>query len=280
MNKIQGISESLINGEVMTDQLKGKVALITGAGSGIGKATAKLFAKEKAIVFLADINEKTGSQVTDEINNEKGTAFFISLDITSETAWQKAISQIEQQSKQLNILVNNAGMTLSMPILDMTLEMWRRVMATNLDSVFIGSKAALPLMQKTANGSIINISSSFGLVGNANSTAYCASKGAVCLFTKALAMECGKYPNPIRCNTVCPGIVATPMWKDVKWWPDFVKEQGSEEAAWRAVASQKTAIGRFAAPEEIAQGVLFLASDASSYLTGSDLVIDGGITAQ
>lgn len=262
----------------MVDRFKDKVVLITGAGSGIGCATAKLFSKEGATVCVADINEEAGQSVSNEIVKSNGNAFFNYLDVTDEKLWKNTIKNIEKKYNQLNILVNNAGISIGKLIKDTTLENWRKITSVNLDGVFLGTKYSMELMQNTPGGSIINISSAYGIVGNPGSAAYCASKGGVILFSKASALEFAKLPNPIRVNSVCPGVVETPIWGG-DWWSEFIKKMGGEEAAWKAL-SKKSALGHNAKTEEIAKGILFLASDDSSYMTGTELVIDGGCTAK
>lgn len=259
--------------------MKNKVALITGASSGIGKATAQLFAKEGARVIVADINQEQGLLVVEEIKNNHSNAECIKLDVSNELDWKNAIQETKRNYGQLNVLVNNAGISIAKPITEITLEDWRRLMSINLDGTFLGTKYAIELMKETEGGSIINVASASGLVGSPLASAYCASKGGVRLFTKAIALECAKMQHPIRVNSVYPAAVETPIWEQSDWWPDFVKQMGSNESAWQAL-SQASPLGRIAAASEIANGILFLASDKSSYMTGSELVIDGGFTAQ
>lgn len=255
----------------MANRIQDKVALITGAASGIGQAAAKLFAQEGATVVVADRDEKLGKQVANEINEANGTACFVQLDVTSEDEWKRVIVNIEKKYGKLNILVNNAGIYLEGPITKTSLTDWRRCMAVNLDSVFLGTKTAVDLLQKSIDSSIVNVASVYGLIGNPGSTALCASKGGVLLFTKAASLELATLPQPIRINAICPGFVETPLW---------VKEKGSTEIPWEEILANKSAINRPATADEIAKGILFLASDDSSYMTGSELVIDGGYTAR
>lgn len=262
-----------------TNSLKNKVALITGAASGIGEATAKLFSRENMFVVVADINQTQGLRVVKEIEKEQGRAMFIQLDVSNELDWINAIEKIKTTCNQLNILVNNAGISFAKPITEISLQEWRQVMAVNLDGVFLGTKYAIELMKHTKNGSIINVASASGIVASPMSTAYCASKGGVRLFTKAAALECVKLDNPIRVNSICPAAVETPIWEHSDWWPEFEKKMGSKEAAWQAL-SQASPMGRIATADEIAKGIFYLASDNASYVTGTELVIDGGFTAQ
>lgn len=259
--------------------IKNKVALITGAGSGIGKATAELFAREGAIVIVADIDESLGKEAAKEISMKGFVADFIKLDVTEESSWLNAYQYINEKYHQLNILVNNAGIAFGGSVTELSIEEWRRLMAVNLDGVFLGTKHAIPLMQKNKGGSIVNVSSAAGIVGSPTAAAYCASKGGVRLFTKAVALECAQAKNNIRVNSVHPGPVATPMFEKGPTWNDFVTQMGGLEGAWKKIA-ESTPLGRVAEPQEIANAILFLASDASSYLTGSEIIIDGGFTAQ
>jgi 3(or 17)beta-hydroxysteroid dehydrogenase len=255
--------------------MKNKVALITGSASGIGRATANFFAETGAMVIVADVDELQGQAVANEFSNTD----FISLDVTDESSWVNAYRCIHEKYGQLNILVNNAGIAFGGSIVDTSLGDWQRLMAVNLDGVFLGIKHAIPLMQKNNGGSIVNVSSASGIVGSATSAAYCASKGGVRLFTKAVALECAQAKNNIRINSIHPGPVATPMFTNGSSWNDFVKQVGGLDEAWQKVA-ETTPLGRVADPTEIANAILFLASDLSSYMTGSELVVDGGYTAQ
>lgn len=258
--------------------IKNKVALITGASSGIGKATATLFAEVGAIVIIADIDEAEGKRVANELS-QKYVADFIKLDVTDESSWVNAYQFINEKYHQLNILVNNAGIAFGGSVTELAIEKWRRLMAVNLDSVFLGTKHALPFMQKSKDGSIVNVSSAAGMVGYPTAAAYCASKGGVRLFTKAVALECAQAKNNIRVNSIHPGPVATPMFEKGPTWDAFVKQMGGLESAWKKIA-ESSPLGRVAEPQEIANAILFLASDLSSYMTGSEMTIDGGFTAQ
>jgi 3(or 17)beta-hydroxysteroid dehydrogenase len=259
--------------------IKNKVALITGAGSGIGRACANLFAQEGAIVIVADIDEKLGKEVVNEISAKSFIADFIKLDVTDESSWVNAYKFVQEKHSRLNILVNNAGIAFGGSITELSLHDWRRLMAVNLDGVFLGTKHAIPLMQKNDGGSIVNVSSASGIVGSPTAAAYCASKGGVRLFTKAVALECAQARNNIRVNSIHPGAVATPMFEKGPTWNNFVTQMGGLEGAWKKIA-ESAPLGRVAEPQEIANAILFLASDASSYMTGSELIIDGGFTAQ
>jgi 3(or 17)beta-hydroxysteroid dehydrogenase len=253
----------------MTKRIQNKIALITGASSGIGAATAKLFSDEGAIVYVADIDDIKGRQL--------GIGHYIHLDVTNESEWERAIADILSENQRLDILVNNAGISLAKPVTDMSLSEWRKIMDVNLDSVFLGTKYAVSAMQKTGGGRIVNVSSASGISASPTASAYCASKGGVRLFTKAVALECAK--SNILINSVHPAGVDTPIWDKSDWWPNFEKEMGGRDAAIKAL-SQTSPIGRIANAMEIAKGILFLVSDDASYITGSELVIDGGYTAQ
>jgi cyclopentanol dehydrogenase len=249
-------------------RLAGKVAFISGAARGMGAAEARLFAKEGCKVALGDVLEIEGSQVAAEINESGGEAFFVRLDVASEADWQRTISDTVARFGKLDVLVNNAGIGEGGMVEDIAVEDWDRSMAINARGVFLGTKVAIPQMRKAGGGSIINISSQLGLVGfEESSPQYQASKGAVRLFTKNAALQYAK--EGIRVNSVHPAVIDTPMAADIRADP----EQNQRYLA-------RIPLGRWGRPEEVANGVLYLASDESSYVTGSELVIDGGWTAQ
>jgi 3(or 17)beta-hydroxysteroid dehydrogenase len=250
------------------DRVKGKVALITGAASGIGQATASLLAQEGAKVIVSDINVSEGKDTVDEIKNKGGDAIFVKHDVTSEHEWNNIIEKAVGTYGKLDVLVNNAGISPYKSIEDTSLEEWRRVMAVNVEGVFLGTKYAIKAMKKTGGGSIINISSAAGIVGFKNSAHYCASKGAVRTFTKAAALECSKvgYDYNIRINSVHPGVIDTPLKRSLD------KFHTSTEVDIENIIP----IGRMGQPIDIAYVVLFLASDDSEYATGAEFVIDGG----
>lgn len=243
-------------------KLEGRVALVTGAASGIGAATARLLAEHGAIVYCADLNPE-GAQ-----------ALACRLDVTSEADWAAVYDQLLSSHGRLDIAVHSAGISFGAPTAEMSLEDWRRVMAVNLDGVFLGTRHALRAM-KESGGCIVNVSSASGLKAATGASAYSASKAAVCMFSRAVAKECRDQGVPVRVNTVCPAGVKTPMWSSMPFFQDLVRETGSEEGAYRAMeaASPDT---RFAEPEEIAQAILYLVSDEARSVTGLDLVIDGG----
>ena len=247
-------------------RLDGKVALISGGARGQGAAEARLFTREGATVVFGDILDAEGKQVEAEIRTAGGDAIYVHLDVTNENSWRAAEDTAVRLYGKLNILVNNAGIYICKRIEETTEDDLDQIMAVNVKGVFLGTKHALPVMRRAGGGSIINISSTAGLVGNPNgSPAYTATKGAVRLFTKATAVQHAK--ENIRCNSVHPGPIETDMLKEAA---------GGLEQAYR----QRVPLGRFGTVEDIAYGVLYLASDESSFVTGSELVIDGGSTAQ
>lgn len=255
-------------------RVSGKVALVTGAASGIGRATAEILAREGATVVLTDV-QASGEDVAAGIVKSGGKARFVGHDVTSESEWKNIVADIEKKEGRLDILVNNAGIAVAGLIHDLSLEQWRHQMAVNVDGVFLGVKSSLPLMRKTSapqkGGSIVNISSIAGLRGAANLSAYCTSKGAVRLFTKSVAIECAAMQDGIRCNSVHPGLIETPIWGQVV--------PGSNEPMdLDAAASIRVPLRRKGWPDDIAKVVLFLSSDDSGYMTGEEVVVDGGMT--
>jgi NAD(P)-dependent dehydrogenase (short-subunit alcohol dehydrogenase family) len=254
------------------DRVKGKVAIITGGASGMGREEASLLAKEGAKVVIADINEVDGKKVAEEIGREGGKAIFVKHDVTSEQDWSELIKKTLAEFGKLDILVNNAGVLFAKPIEETSLEEWRWLMSVNLDGVFLGTKYAIGAMKKSGGGSIINISSMAGIVGTIDNTAaYCASKGGVRLFTKAAAIECSKagLNYNIRVNSVHPGIIETPLNEPLR----------KVEAIMQSMVARHP-MGHLGKPIDIAYAILYLASDESKFATGAELIIDGGWTAQ
>lgn len=247
--------------------LDGKVALITGGASGIGRATALLFAREGATVTVVDVNAPHGQAVVQMIIDEGGQAIFVHGDVSRAKDCQLAVRQTVEQLGKLDILFNNAGVIRRASVIETGEEEWDRVMATNVKSVFLLSKYAIPIMAEAGGGVIINTASGWGLVGARNAASYCASKGAVVLLTKAMALDHGA--QNIRVNCICPGDTDTPMLRNEAQQLGKPKEQFLAESAQRPLQ-------RVGSPEEIAQAALFLASDASSFITGIALVVDGG----
>ncbi|HIM91645.1 MAG TPA: glucose 1-dehydrogenase [Dehalococcoidia bacterium] len=249
-------------------RLAGKVAFISGGARGMGATEAKLFANEGAAVAIGDVLEEAGKRTEAEINQSGGQALFVSLDVTSEQSWLDAIGAAVAKFGKLDILVNNAGVSAHGMIEFTTEADWDRVMDVNSKGPFLGTKAAIPEMRKSGGGSIINISSQLGLVGTEmSSPQYQSSKGAIRLLTKTTALQYA--PDGIRCNSVHPGPVNTDMTAD---------SRGNPENLGKMVG--RIPMGRYGEPVEIANGVLYLASDESGFVTGSELVLDGGWTAQ
>ncbi len=258
------------------NRLQGRVALVSGGASGIGAACAKRLAAAGAAVFLTDVDTLQGEQVAAEINASGGQAKFSQHDVTDEAQWERVVAECQSQFGGLNILVNNAGIAIMCDVFEMSLEDWQRQQAINLDGVFLGVKHCVPVMKDMSDGgSVINISSVAGLQGAAGLSAYNATKGGVRLFTKGVALECGRNGWPVRVNSVHPGIIATPIWDkiDPTLATDGANNYDPDEMSETAVP-----IGVSGQALDIANGVLFLASDESSYMTGSELVIDGGLS--
>lgn len=250
-------------------RLDGKVALISGGSRGQGEAEARLFAREGAKVVLGDILDHEGMKVEADINKAGGNAKYVHLDVTKEADWTAAVRVAVNMYGKLDILINNAGIVLRKSIEDASGDEWDRVQEVNSKGVFLGTKAAIPVMREAGGGSIVNISSIAGIIGSSFDAAYTASKGAVRLLTKSTAVHYG--PDKIRCNSVHPGIIETDMITGVGL------ALGTEEDRRRQLA--RTPLGIIANSLDVALGVLYLASDESRYVTGSELVIDGGITA-
>ena len=249
-------------------RLDGKVALISGGARGRGAAEAKLFAREGAKVVIGDVLEEEGRQTESEVNELGGECLFVELDVTNETDWEGAVESTVAKFGKLDVLVNNAGVVARGTLEDTTIDDYDRIMDINAKGVFLGTKAAIPELRKAGGGSIVNIASISGNVGQSDVQAvYNASKGAVRIFTKSAAIQ---YAGEgIRVNSVHPGDIDTPMAQARLNDPQLQRE-----------AEARSPLGRTGRPEEVAYGVLYLASDESSFVTGSELVIDGGYTAQ
>lgn len=260
-------------------RLVGKIAIVTGGASGIGAETARAFAQHGAKVLLTDSNDALGRSVAKEITDGGGTAAFSVQDVCDEALWATIVAQAEERYGRLDILCNIAGisgrdpklniqttLTAGPRLTEQTLEQWNRVMQVNATGVFLGTRAAVPAMQRAGGGSIINISSICGIIGSHANAAYHASKGAVRIFSKAAAIQYA--PDKIRVNSVHPGFVDTPMTKPGHSNPEVARKR-----------LEATPLGRFGTPADIAAGCLYLASDEASWVTGSELVIDGGMTA-
>jgi cyclopentanol dehydrogenase len=255
----------------MGTRLAGKVALVTGGASGIGAATCRLFAQEGAAgLLIADINEADGKSLQTELTRQGGRATFRRLDVTQAAQWAETVDAVLARYDRLDVLVNNAGRggPLVRPVVEHTTEEgWDITFATNAKGPFLGMKHAIPAMRRSGGGSIINVVSVYAMVGDDFGTAYIASKGAVRALTRTAAVQYAK--EGIRVNAVFPGFVETPMTRDLHAQPGV-----------REKRTGLTLLGRLAQPEDIAWGILYLATDESAYMTGSELVIDGGVTAR
>ena len=253
-------------------RVAGKVVLVTGAGSGIGRATAKLLAAEGATVVVTDINKPGGLETVQQIGaaNSGAGARFEEHDTAKEADWQRIIDGVMAREGKLHGLANNAGIAGPYPSTfeTETVEQWRRMLSINVEGVFLGCKHGVPAMKQSGGGSIVNTSSLAAFLGTPALSAYGASKGAVRQFTKTVAMDCARKGYRIRCNSVHPGIIMTPMGQGI------LPNDKARERALRTIP-----IGEFGAPEDIAYGILYLISDESRFVTGSELVIDGGMNA-
>ena len=248
--------------------MEGKVAIITGGARGQGATEARMFAREGAKVVIGDIRDELGMQVEAEIRELGGEAVYLHLDVTSADDWQRAIDTAEQQFGKVDVLVNNAAIVLRKNIEETTSDDWDNIMDINAKGVFLGTKAVIPAMRRAGGGSIINISSISGLV-SIGPPAYIATKGAVRLFTKSTAIQYAS--ENIRANSIHPGSVDTDMRRE------GMGDQTTEEIQARI---DNIPLGRVGTTEDISYGALFLASDESSFMTGSEVVIDGGYTAK
>ena len=259
---------------MMSGRLAGKVALITGGASGIGLASAEACAREGAVVFITDLNAKAGESQAARLAGEGFRVEFMQQDASSESDWRRVMDEIVNRHSKLDVLVNNAGIAVIAPLEQETLQGWRKTQAVNMEGVFIGCREAVRVM-KEHGGSIINLSSIEGLIGEPTLPAYNASKGGVRLFTKSVALYCAQQGYGIRVNSVHPGFIATPLITDA-----LAALPPEQAAALYQDVIGRVPLGRIGEPREIASVVLFLASDESSYMTGSELVVDGGYTAK
>jgi NAD(P)-dependent dehydrogenase (short-subunit alcohol dehydrogenase family) len=247
-------------------RLEGKVVIVTGAASGIGADAARALALEGARVVLSDRDAEGGAALANEIEKGAAESVFVPHDVALEDDWLRVVAAAQERFGRIDVLINNAGISGGIPLFQLTLEAWRRVMSINLDGAFLGLRHVCPVMAETGGGSVINVASVLGKVGQAGGSAYCASKGGVTLLTKAAALELA--PLGIRVNSLHPGFVETPMVMNAR-----AGDPKSDEL--RKLVIAKHALGRLGQPREISDGIVFLASDESSFMTGSELVIDG-----
>ena len=249
------------------NQLDGKIALITGAASGIGRAAALLLAREGASVVLTDLNESAGQTAATEITQDGGHAIFEPADVTRAADCQRVTERAVRDFGGIHILFNNAGIIRRASVVELSETDWDRVMAVNVKAIFLMSRQVIPIMAAVGGGSIINTASGWGLAGGPRAAVYCASKGAVVLLTKSMAIDHG--PQNIRINCICPGDTDTAMLRNE------AQQLGESDDKFLMEAARRP-LGRVGKPDEIAQAALYLASDASSFVTGTALVIDGG----
>lgn len=252
----------------MMGRVAGKTAFVSGAASGIGLATARRLSDEGASLILADRSEAGLAAALSDFPDDQ-RAVTITMDVTLEKDWQRAAELVGDRFGRLDVLANIAGFGTFRSIEDTTLETWRTIIAVNLDSVFLATKYMLPLLKASGGASIVNMSSIRGIVGGAHASSYSAAKGGVRLLTKCTALECASLGYKVRANSIHPGHVETPLTAATYADPDVAREFLAH-----------TPLARFARPEDIADAILFLASDESAYITGAELVIDGGVTAQ
>ena len=255
-------------------RVKNKVAIVTGGASGLGKSSAKLLAREGAKIVVSDIDEEGGKKVVQQIKEDGGEAIFIKQDVAKEDEWKNVIETTLETYGKLHILANSAGIGLGGTVEDVTLEDWKNLIDVNLNGTFLGTQYGIKGMKETGEGgSIINFSSIEGLIGDPNLPAYNASKGGVTIFTKSAALHCARQGYGIRINSIHPAYIWTPMVEN------FLKAQGNVEEGKKQLESLHP-VGHLGEPDDIGYGVVYLASDESKFMTGSELVIDGGYTAQ
>lgn len=263
----------------MANRFEGRVVCITGAAKGIGRQAALSFAAEGAVIVATDIEAETGQTLVSDIEAAGGTARFIAHDVTSEEAWIGVIESIKSEHGKLDVLINNAGIGMTGLVHEMELELWRKMMAVNVDGVFLGVKHTLPLMRAAGSGNIINVSSVAGIRSTANFSCYCATKAAVKSFTKSVALECAAAKDGIRVNSIHPGIISTAIWDTLIGTEASDTSNMPRDATLAGMTSEAVPFGRTGTIQEIVNGMLFLASDESSYMHGAELVLDGGLTA-
>ena len=263
----------------MAKRFQDKVVCITGAAKGIGRQAALSFAGEGAIIVATDIETEAGKTLVAEIEGSGGKASFIEHDVTSEEAWASVIADIREQYGKLDVLINNAGIGMTGLVHEMDFDLWRKMMAVNVDGVFLGVKHALPLMRAAGSGNIINVSSVAGIRSTANFSCYCATKAAVKSFTKSVALECAEAKDGIRVNSIHPGIISTAIWDTLIGTEASETSNMPRDATLAGMTGEAVPMGRTGTIQEIVNGMLVLASDESSYMHGAELVLDGGLTA-
>ena len=251
-------------------RLEGKTALVTGAASGIGLQTSIRLAEEGARVMMTDINLEEGRQQAEKLG---ANATFLKLDITEEEEWISVLDETVKRFDRLDILVNSAGMVLIADVEQITLEDWRKVHAVNLDGTFLGCKHGVRVMKEFGAGSIINLSSVSGMIGGFNLAAYNSSKGAVRMLTKSVALHCARAGYGIRCNSIHPTFIETPMLESM------IRNSPDPEKA-RQTLVRQVPLRRIGKPDDVANMIVYLASDESTFVTGTEMVIDGGVIAQ
>ncbi|CAG2533132.1 NAD(P)-dependent dehydrogenase [Maribacter dokdonensis] len=256
------------------DRVKNKVAIVTGGASGLGKSSAILLAREGAKIVITDVDDENGNKVVQDIKNDGGEAIFIKQDVSKEEEWKMVIETTIKTYGKLHIVANSAGIGIGGTVEDVTLDDWKNLIDVNLHGTFLGTQYGIKGMKETGEGgSIINFSSIEGLIGDPNLPAYNASKGGVTIFTKSAALHCAKQGYKIRVNSIHPAYIWTPMVEN------FLKAQGNVEEGKKQLESLHP-VGHLGEPDDIGYGVVYLASDESKFMTGSELVIDGGYTAQ
>lgn len=255
------------------NRLINKAALVTGGAMGIGEACARLMARESAAVAITDVNVERGSSLAEAINCQGQSAFFIEQDVGDEAQWRRVMDAVVDRFGRLDIVVNNAGVGIGGDVEHATLDDWHRLMRVNLDGVFLGTKYGVQTLRRFGGGSIVNVSSIEGLVGDPNLAAYNTSKGGVRLLTKSAALYCAKAGYNIRVNSVHPGYIWTPMVEN------YLEAAGDVDTG-RKMLDALHPVGHIGEPNDIAYGVVYLSSDESKFMTGAELVIDGGYTAQ
>jgi NAD(P)-dependent dehydrogenase (short-subunit alcohol dehydrogenase family) len=260
----------------MARRVEGKVALVTGAANGIGRSAALVLAREGAKIIATDLQDEKGGGLLRELRAAGCECEYYHHDVAREEDWQSVVAQTRARYGRLDVLVNNAGIGLSAPVVDMSFADWRRQVAVNLDGVFLGVKHSLPLMRHGGGGSIINVSSIAGIKASPNLAGYCATKGGVRLFTKSVALECAAAKDGVRVNSLHPGITETAIWDTLIGTVEDGSGGRERGPTLDKLTERAVPLGYKAAPEDIANGILWLASDESRYVTGTELVIDGG----